>query len=115
MTVFDKTKLWIAALLVLVAIYFGFHGDPATPLAHRAGALFAGLAMAAALIWFSQPGRDFLAYCRDSATEVRKVVWPKKDETIRMTGVVLVFVTVVALFLWMVDAILAGLLSLVAL
>ena len=32
-----------------------------------------------------------------------------------MTGVVLVFVTVVALFLWLVDAILAGLLSLVAL
>ena len=115
MTAFDKTKLWVAALLALTAIYFGFHGDPATPLAQRAGALLGGLVAAAALIWFSQPGRDFLVYCRESALEVRKVVWPKKDETIRMTGVVLVFVTVVALFLWLVDAILAGLLSLVAL
>ena len=115
MTALDKTKLWIAALLAVAAFYFGFHGDPATPLAHRAGALFGGLIAAAAIVWFSQPGREFLAYCKESTLEVRKVVWPKKDETIRMTGVVLVFVTVVALFLWLVDAILAGLLSLVAL
>ncbi|MCY4325049.1 MAG: preprotein translocase subunit SecE [Betaproteobacteria bacterium] len=115
MTAIDKTKLWIAALMALAAFYFGFHGDPATPLAHRAGALLGGLVAAAGLLWFSQPGRDFMVYCRESALEVRKVVWPKKDETIRMTGVVLVFVTIVALFLWMVDAILASLLSLVAL
>ncbi len=115
MTALDKAKLWAAALLALGGIYFAFHGDPATPLATRAGALLGGIALSCLLVYFSQPGRDFAVYCRDSALEMRKVVWPKKDETIRMTGVVLAFVAVAALFLWLVDAILAGLLSLVAL
>ncbi|HNA30860.1 MAG TPA: preprotein translocase subunit SecE, partial [Thiobacillaceae bacterium] len=33
----------------------------------------------------------------------RKVVWPTRKETMQMTGVVILFVVVMALFLWMVD------------
>jgi preprotein translocase subunit SecE len=35
------------------------------------------------------------------------VVWPARKETVQTTGVVVAFVIVMAIFLWIVDAILA--------
>ena len=36
--------------------------------------------------------------------ETKKVVWPTRKETLQTTGIVFVFVVVMALFLWAVDA-----------
>ncbi|MDO9482457.1 MAG: preprotein translocase subunit SecE, partial [Hydrogenophaga sp.] len=44
--------------------------------------------------------------------EAKKVVWPTRKETIQMTGVVMAFVVVMALFLWAVDSILMWLVKL---
>lgn len=115
MTAVDKAKLWLAVILAIGGIYYGFHGNPATELTVRAGALIGGIVFAGLLVYFSQPGRDFAEYCRASSIEVRKVVWPRKNETIRMTGIVLVFILVCSLFLWLVDSVLAGLLGFLAL
>ena len=45
-------------------------------------------------------------YWRDALVELRKVVWPSKQETIQSTIAVLVMVFVMGLFLWSMDAIL---------
>ncbi|HFC8536759.1 TPA: preprotein translocase subunit SecE [Neisseria bacilliformis] len=42
-------------------------------------------------------------YIRESITELKKVVWPEKSYTIRMTGFVLVFVAILATFIYGVD------------
>lgn len=51
-------------------------------------------------------GHSTLKFLRDSQLEVRRVVWPTRQETIQMTGVVFVMVMLVALIIWLVDSIL---------
>ncbi|HET7526288.1 MAG TPA: preprotein translocase subunit SecE, partial [Burkholderiaceae bacterium] len=63
-----------------------------------------GLLVAAVAMFFvSEPGKQLIAFGRDSVREVRKVVWPTRKEAIQMTGYVFAFVVVMALFLWLTD------------
>ena len=52
------------------------------------------------------PGKGFCLYSQDSIAETRKVVWPTKKETLQTTGLVVLFVLVMAVFLWLVDGLL---------
>ena len=74
--------------------------------------LLAGLAAAVVVFITSEPGKELVAFGRDAWREVKKVVWPTRKETAQTTGIVFLFVVVMALFLWLVDA---GLLWLVKL
>ena len=102
MTAADIAKLAIAALLVSAGIA-GYYllGDAALVL--RVLAVAAGIAAGAAMAAFTAPGREFLAFARESLVEVKKVVWPTRKETMQTTAAVLAFVVVMALFLWMSD------------
>ncbi len=55
-------------------------------------------------------GREFLG---EVAVELRKVYWPPRTETIGFTGVVVVIVAFVAVYLGLVDYLLSLLLGLV--
>jgi len=55
-------------------------------------------------MWFTQAGRDFVVFARESVEEAKRVVWPSRKETLQTTGVVFLFVFVMALFLWVVDS-----------
>jgi preprotein translocase subunit SecE len=48
-------------------------------------------------------GRAFVNLCLDARVEIRKVVWPTRQETTQTTIVVLVVVFIVALILWLLD------------
>lgn len=104
----DKVKIGLALLLVSVGVA-GFYLLPAAPAVLRPLSVVAGLLVAVAVLWFSQPGRDFVDYARDSVKEAQKVVWPNKKETWQITGIVFLFVGVLALFMWVVDSGLAWL------
>ncbi|MCL6581598.1 MAG: preprotein translocase subunit SecE [Firmicutes bacterium] len=52
------------------------------------------------------PGR-IGRYLREVRVELKKVVWPDRRQTIIYTGVVLASVVVVALVIWVVDAVLS--------
>ncbi|BEI32661.1 preprotein translocase subunit SecE [Polynucleobacter sp. HIN5] len=69
----------------------------------RLGALLGGIALAVILMAFSSDGKRFIAYSKDSWLEVKKVVWPTRQESTRMTLVVFGFVLIMALFLWLID------------
>lgn len=45
-----------------------------------------------------------LAYFRHSWSEFKKVVWPSRNEAVRMTGFVIVFVAILAIFIYAVDS-----------
>ncbi len=101
----DKIKLILAVLLVIAGVAgFYYLKDNATIL--RVASVLAGLVAAVAVAWTSGPGREFFVYAQESAAETRKVVWPSRKETIQTTGMVLAFVLVMAIFLWIVDALL---------
>ena len=62
-----------------------------------------GLVVAVVVFLTSEPGKQFVAFGRDSWREVKKVVWPERKEAIQITLYVFGFVVVMALFLWLVD------------
>lgn len=99
----DKLKLAVAVLLVAAGVV-GFYMVPAEHGALRGLVVVAGVALGAATVWFSQPGRQFVDYARDSIKEAEKVVWPSKKETWQITGFVFLFMFVLALFMWVVDS-----------
>ncbi len=98
----DKAKLAVAGLLVIGAVA-AFYALGRQDLWLRVAALLALLAAAVGMFFASEPGRQLIAYGRDSAREVRKVVWPTRKEAMQMTGYVVAFVFVMALFMFVTD------------
>lgn len=98
----DNFKLLAAGLLIAAGIA-GFYLLADMPAVVRVISVLAGLAAAAGVAWLTEPGRRFFAFSQDAVTEARKVVWPTRKETMQVTGVVVLFVVVMALFLWLVD------------
>lgn len=98
----DKAKLAAALALVigaLAAFYLlGKQGQVA-----QWAALIAGLGAAVVVFMVSEPGKQFVAFGRDSWREVKKVVWPTRKEAVQMTLYVFGFVVIMALFLWLTD------------
>jgi preprotein translocase subunit SecE len=99
----DKLKMYLAGLVVVAGVT-GFYMIPDTQGFLRILAVVAALVVAAGVVWWSRPGREFVAYAHDSVAEGRKVVWPTRKEAIQVTGLVFLFVTVLALFMWAVDS-----------
>ncbi len=104
-TVTSKSDLFVVALAVLAALagVLGFTFLTKQPTLARVGVLIAGLVAAIVIAWFSQSGKRFLAYARESYEETKRVVWPSRKETVTTTGVVFGFVVLMAIFLFVVD------------
>ena len=98
----DKAKLAAAGVLVVAAVAV-FYLLGKQDLWLRVAALLVLMIAAVATFFTSESGKQLIAYGRDSAKEVRKVVWPTRKEAIQMTGYVFAFVFVMALFLWLTD------------
>ncbi len=65
------------------------------------------------LVWFvvaggvfikSSQGDRFQHFLKETRIELRKVVWPNRQETFKTTGIIMIAVVIVAIFLWIVDA-----------
>ena len=52
----------------------------------------------------SDRGDQFIHFLKETRIELRKVVWPTRQETIKTTGIIMVAVVIVAIFLWIIDA-----------
>jgi preprotein translocase subunit SecE len=98
----DKAKLAAAGMLVVAAVA-AFYLLGQQDLWLRVLALLALLVAAVATFFTSEPGKQLIAFGRESVREVKKVVWPSRKEALQMTGYVFAFVVVMALFLWLTD------------
>mgnify|MGYP003346017609 FL=1 len=98
----EKAKLAVSAILVVAAVVAYYYLGK-QDLWVRVAALLGLLVAAMAMFFISEPGRQFIAFGRDSVREVRKVVWPTRNEAMQMTGYVFAFVTVMGLFMWVTD------------
>ena len=108
---FDAVKWVIVFALVAVAVvgnsYFADQSLLYRVLGIVAIAIVAGL-----IALQTAKGAAFWALVKGSRTEIRKVVWPTRQETVQTTMIVVVFVVLVALLLWGLDAFLGWLVSL---
>jgi len=102
MSAVDIAKLAAAVALVIAGLV-GYYllGDSALVL--RVLAVIAGVLAGAAVAYLSAPGREFAAFATEAITEVKKVVWPTRKETIQTTAAVFAFVVAMAVFLWVSD------------
>ena len=83
----DKYKV-VMAIVAVVAGIVAFYLLAGQPKLVRVGGLVGGLVVAASLLWFSDVGRDLVAFAKDSVKEAKKVVWPTRKEAWQMTLVV---------------------------
>ncbi|HEX4942913.1 MAG TPA: preprotein translocase subunit SecE [Usitatibacteraceae bacterium] len=99
----EKIKI-AAAALIAVAGLWGFYAISGMATIVRLGVLIGAFAVAAGVMWFTQAGRDFVVFSRESKDEAKRVVWPTRKETLQTTGIVFAFVFIMAMMLWMIDA-----------
>ena len=98
----DRVKLALAVLIIAAGIVaFSVLDDQ--PSVVRVAVFLASVVIAAIIAWYSEPGRRTMAFARDSYTEVKRVHWPSRKETMQMTGIVFAFAVVMAIFLGLVD------------
>jgi preprotein translocase subunit SecE len=103
-TTADNAKLTVAILCVVGGIAGYYLLDN---LWLRWGSVLAGLALGGVVVALSGYGRRLWAFSESARVELRKVVWPTRDETLKTTIAVFVFVTIAGVFFWLLDLVLA--------
>jgi len=94
---------WAFALMLVGGAIGAFYVYSDQSLLLRVVGLLAVAGIAAAVILQTGKGRHAWEFMQEARTEVRKVVWPTRKETVQTTLVVMAMVTVVAIFLWLLD------------
>lgn len=102
----DKIKLFVAILL-LVAGLAGFYLLGDKPMVVRILVVLGGVVAAGVVASLTQSGRQFMGFAKESVDEAKRVVWPTRKEAMQTTGIVFVFVVLMALFIFGVDTLLA--------
>lgn len=105
--------LWLVVAALVAAGVYGnsyFSNESAV---YRAIGLVVLALIAGWLASRTAKGRAFIQLGLEARTEIRKVVWPTRQETQSTTLIVVAVVFIVALILWAVDSILSWLITLV--
>jgi preprotein translocase subunit SecE len=102
----DKVKAAAAIVIVMagVAGYYVLAGQPGWV---RWLPVVGSLVLAAVVMAFSSYGSEFRRFVELARIELRKIVWPTRQETLQTTLVVFGFVVVAGLFFWVLDLVLA--------
>ncbi len=97
------TALMSLSLLAILAGIVAFYWFEDQPLVLRIGLVALGLAASGGLAWLSWYGREFWQFAIAARIELRKVVWPDREETVKTTYVVFIFAILLGLFFWGLD------------
>ena len=100
--------LWIFALALfagalMVNQYLPAYWPPANNIWVRIGVILACIVVALGLLYATHQGKGFVRLLKDSRVELRRVVWPTKQETVTTSWQVLLVVVVTAIILWCFD------------
>jgi preprotein translocase subunit SecE len=102
---FDSLKLGIAVVLLAGAI-IAFYRFDSQLLVLRVLGLLAVAGISVFIGAQSRSGKNIIGFIKGAQTEVRKVVWPTRAETVQTTLAVVLMVFLVGIFLWLLDMIL---------
>ena len=102
---FDSLKLGIAVAMLAVGIIAFYRFDDQLLVLRVLGLLaVAGISVFVAAQ--TSTGKTIIGFIRGAQTEVRKVVWPTRAETVQTTLAVILMVFLVGIFLWLLDMLL---------
>ena len=99
---FDIFKLMVSVAILAAGIY-GFYFWAEQPLFYRVGGMLVIVTLAAVVAAQSTIGSAAWEFIVTSRTEVRKVVWPTRTETVQTTLYVMVVVIIIGILLWLLD------------
>lgn len=102
---FDTIKLLVAAALLVVSI-LGYYHFAEESLLYRVLGMLAVIAVAIGIVFTTAKGKRLVGFMGTARTEVRKMVWPTRAETMQTTLMVFILVVLLAIFLWFVDMLL---------
>lgn len=108
----DALKWLAVALLVAVGVV-GNQYFSAEPILYRVLVLLVLAAAAGFLAFQTAKGKAFAVLLKEARVEIRKVVWPTRQETTQTTMIVVLVVLLMALMLWGLDSLLGWLVSLI--
>lgn len=108
----NKAKWFLLFALFFVALFANYHFETVVAYARFVVWLFVAVAMFG-LFWWTTQGKKFIEFAKAARNEMRKVVWPTRQETMQSTIAVVVLVTVLALILWAIDSIWMWLITLI--
>ena len=109
---FDLMK-WLVVTVLVVAGVVGNQFFSAEPVLYRVIGLLVLAAVAGYVALQTTKGAAFFTLLKEARTEIRKVVWPTRQETTQTTLIVVVVVLVMALLLWGLDSLLGWLVSMI--
>ncbi len=101
-SVFDVVKQVFSVIFVVVGVAAFYYFSEA-PLLYRVLGLVAVALIVAGMMLTTGMGRNVWSFILESKQEVRKVVWPTRDETLRTTLLVFAMVVIVGFVLWLLD------------
>ena len=95
-------SLWVLiGLLSISSLIMQFYVNLSTPIHFAVWGLWFFLSLVVFL--FTIEGETFRIFSNDAINEVKKVVWPSKQETLQTTMIVIIMVAVTGIILWMLD------------
>lgn len=101
--VFDVVKQVFSVVFVVAGVAAFYYFSEAVPLIYRVIGLVVVVLAAAGLMLTTEIGQSVWQFVLEAKQEVRKVVWPTREETVRTTLLVFAMVTIVGLILWFLD------------
>jgi preprotein translocase subunit SecE len=104
-SVADTAKL-LLAVAVLIGGIFAYYWFENESILLRAGGLIVALAIGVVIAFQSLQGQLLWRFIQSSRNEIRKVIWPTRQETLQTTLTVLVFTLILGVFFWILDLIL---------
>ena len=110
--------LWIIALVLFTAALMvnqqlPAYWAPANNVWVRVGVILACIVGALGLLYATHQGKGFVRLLKDSRIELRRVIWPTKQETVTASWQVLLVVVITAVGLWCFDYIIGWLMKLI--
>ncbi len=102
----DLIKLIVAAAALVGGLYGYYYYEPDVALPLRVLMVLAGTGAGIAIAMTSTQGQRLWSFIQGSRVEIRKVVWPTRQETTQTAIAVFVFTLVMALFFWGLDSLL---------
>jgi preprotein translocase subunit SecE len=100
----DVIKLALAAAALVGGLYAYYYYEPTVAQALRVLMVLAGTAVGIGIAMTSTQGQRLWHFIQGSRVEIRKVVWPTKQETTQTAIAVFVFTLIMMLFFWALDS-----------
>ena len=102
--VLDIIKLLLAAATIIGGLYSYYYFEFEVSLPLRVLMVLGGTGAGIAIAMASTQGQRLWHFIQGSRVEIRKVIWPTKQETTQTAIAVFVFTLIMGVFFWILDS-----------